>query len=249
MPSLVEIVNILSESAKKIGTIAYICGGTPRDKVMNRLSNVSDLDITTGDKSIQFLAKEASSKFPGAKFNQLDDGHSQLFLEGIKIDFSSNYNLPNLLPILQKSGLKSPTPMQMELYSRDFTCNALLMTLDLKKVLDPIGLGLDDIKKKRLRTCMPAHMTLGYDNKRVVRVLYLAAKLGFSLDVEIVDWVRRHPETLVKPDSGYVTKKLKEAFEYNAEITEKLIGDLGLWPYIPPTGDLIPYVTKNVGRI
>jgi tRNA nucleotidyltransferase/poly(A) polymerase len=249
MPSLVDIVHILSDSAKKIGTTAYICGGTPRDKVMNRLSNVSDLDITTGDKSILYLAKEVAAKFPGASFKQLDDGHSQLFLEGIKVDFSSNYNLPNLLNILQKSGLKNPTPMQMELYSRDFTCNALLMTLDLKKVLDPIGLGLDDIKKKRLRTCMPAYMTLGYDNKRVVRVLYLAAKLGFSLDAEIVDWVKKHPESLSSPDPGYVAKKLKEAFEHDAEITEKLIGELGLWPYVPPTKDLIQYVTKNVGRI
>ncbi|MES1987437.1 MAG: helix-turn-helix transcriptional regulator, partial [Pseudomonadota bacterium] len=47
------------------------------------------------------------------------------------------------------------------------------------------------IKSKTLRTCLPAAITLGYDNKRVVRILYMAAKLDFSVDQEIIDWVKQ----------------------------------------------------------
>lgn len=248
MPTLKEILNVLSQAAASVGTTAYICGGTPRDKVMGRLDNVDDLDITTGNNKIQLLAQEVATRI-GTDLKQLGDGHSQLFISGFKVDFSSNYNLPNLVPILQKAGLQSPTSMQLELYSRDFTCNAMLMTLDLKRVIDPIGLGLKDIKLKRLRTCMPAHMTLGHDHKRVVRVIYMAAKLGFSLDDEIVDWVKKHPESLITPHQNYVTDKLHEAFKYNPQIASETISKLGLWGYVPVSETLMPYLTQGVGRI
>lgn len=248
MPSLIDILEVLSQAATSVGTTAYICGGTPRDKVMGRLANVDDLDITTGDGKIQLLAKEAAAKI-GGDFKELKDGHSQLFVSGFKVDFSSNYNLPNLVPVLQKSGLQNPTPMQLELYSRDFTCNSLLMTLDLKRVIDPIGLGLTDIKRKRLRTCMPANMTLGYDHKRVARVIYMAAKLGFTLDDEIVDWVRKNPQSLVTPHQNYVTDKLHEAFEYNPQVAANVITQLGLWSHIPPSEKLTPYLSQGAGRI
>ncbi len=250
MPTLKEILDLLSQTATSVGTTAYICGGTPRDKVMGRLANVEDLDITTGDNKIQILAKEVAAKLgPNANFKQLNDGHSQLFVEGFKVDFSSNYNLPNLVPVLQKAGLKNPTSMQLELYSRDFTCNALLMTLDLKKVVDPLGLGLTDIKKKRLRTCMPAYMTLGNDHKRVARVIYMAAKLGFTLDDEIVSWVKANPQSLVSPHPNYVTDKIQEAFQYNPQVASQVISQLGLWSYIPVSDKLAPYLTQGAGRI
>jgi len=248
MPTLVEILNVLSQAATSVGTTAYVCGGTPRDKVMGRLSNVDDLDITTGDNKIQLLAKEAAVRI-GGDFKELKDGHSQLFVSGFKVDFSSNYTLPNLTPMLQKSGLASPTAMQLELYSRDFTCNAMLMTLDLKRVIDPIGLGLNDIKRKRLRTCMPAYMTLGNDHKRVARVIYMAAKLGFTLDDEIVEWVRKNPQSLITPHQNYVTDKIHEAFQYNPQVASATISQLGLWSYIPSSEKLTPYLTQGAGRI
>lgn len=216
---------------------------------MNNLSNISDLDITTGNNKIKFLAKEIALKFPNSPFREMGDGHSQINIDKLKVDFSSNYMLPGLKPILQQSGLQNPSEMQMELYSRDFTCNALLMTIDLQKILDPIGLGLNDIKRKRLRTCMPAYFTLGNDNKRVVRVIYLACKLGFELDEEIVNWIKQHPESMGTSDSAYTVKKLKSAFYYDSERAEKIISDLGLWSYVPPDKDLLPYITKNVRKI
>lgn len=248
MSSIKEILNVLSESATAVGTTAYICGGTPRDKVMGRLDNIEDLDITTGDQKIKFLVKEAASRIPNARLNESGE-HQQLFVDNFKIDFSTNYIMPNLTPVLQKSGLENPTSMQLELYSRDFTCNSLLMTLDLQKVIDPIGLGLNDIKLGRLRTCMPAYMTLGNDHKRIARIIYMAAKLNFYLDDEIVDWVKKNPQALNTPDVKYVTNKINDAFDYNPEHAAKIIDQLGLWSYVPQSEKITPYMTQGVGRI
>src|SRR5271170_2314735 len=138
-------------------SLPYICGGTPRDKLLKLLKNeVSDLDITTGDKTVHNLATEFAldlKKNYTIKSKQMDDGHTSVFIGDFKVDFSSNFVVPHVDEFLNHKGVKNPTDMQREMFSRDFTCNSLLMTLDLKKIKDPTKLGLEDIKKKVLRTC------------------------------------------------------------------------------------------------
>lgn len=247
---LSDILQLLSQTAKDVGSSApYICGGTPRDKVMGRPLVVEDIDITTGDQSIKTLAKEMAKRTAGPRtvFTEMNDGHSQLIVDNIKLDFSTNYIEPGIKNMLVKAGLKNPTPMKFELYSRDFTCNTLLMTIDLKKVVDPIGLGLKDIKAKVLRTCLPAKITLGSDHRRVVRVIYLATKLGFKVDDEIINWVKKNPVSITAHDSReYVTKKLNKSLDFNPKLTVKLIDDMGLWSYVPPSDRLIPYMAQDV---
>jgi len=247
---LTDVLQILSESAVRLGTSTpFICGGAPRDKAMGQPSNIEDIDITTGDATIHHLAKDAATKIPNSSFHQMNDGHSQLTVEGLKVDFSSNYIFPGVSSLLAKAGMRSPSSMQLELYSRDFTCNALLMSMDLKKVIDPIGLGIQDIRARTLRTCLPARLTLGSDHKRVIRILYMAAKLGFSVDPEIITWVKQNPQSIATPDKGYVTQKLGQALEKNPTITTQLMDQMGLWQYIPPSPQLTPYMSKGVGRI
>ena len=95
---------------------------------------------------------------------------------------SSNFNTPNITELLVKQGIKEPTDLQREMYSRDFTCNALLLDLDLKTVIDPTKQGVKDIHAKVIRTCLAPEITLTANKNRVVRAIYLAAKLDFDLD-------------------------------------------------------------------
>lgn len=247
---LIDILNSLSKIAKEMGkSTPYICGGTPRDKVMGRPMVIEDIDITTGDQSIKILARELAKRF-GGNYKEMLDGHSQLILDRFKLDFSTNYIEPGVDTMLINAGMKNPSQMQQELYSRDFTCNALLMTIDLKKILDPTGLGLQDIKSRTLRTCLPAKITLGSDLKRVARVIYMATKLNFKVDQEIIDWVRKNPQSIV-PDgkSDYTTKKINQALDYNPDMTVRLINTMGLWPYVLPSERLMPYISRNVGIV
>lgn len=248
---LIEILNLLSQVSKELGTSTpYICGGTPRDKAMGKPIIIEDIDITTGDNTIDILSEGMAKKLPLANFKKTPDGHAQLIINKIKLDFSTNYIQPNVDNMLINAGLNNPTLMQQELYSRDFTCNTLLMGLELKKILDPIGLGIQDINKKILRTCLPAKITLSSDNKRVARVIYLAAKLNFKVDLEIINWIKNNPNSLIediKPD--YVTKKINKALDFNPKITINLLDTMGLWPYVPPSDKLMPYISQNIRKI
>src|SRR5271157_6037180 len=141
----------------------YICGGTPRDKHMGKLQNIADLDITTGDKTVDYLSQEFAidlRKRYNVTRKTMEDGHSTLFVGSLKLDFSSNFNAPNIDQILLKMGIAKPTDMQREMFSRDFTCNAFLMTLDIKNIVDPTKRGFADIKERKIKTCLSPEITL-----------------------------------------------------------------------------------------
>ena len=225
------------------------CGGVPRDRVLGRLQDISDLDITNGEKSIDFLAKELGSQLRKTfKLNvkQMSDGHSSIFLGNLKIDFSSNFIAPNIEGELSKIGIKSPTPMQKELFSRDFTCNALLMDLDLKTISDPTNLGFRDIKKRVIKTCLVPEITLTTNKNRVVRAIYLAAKLDFDLDESMMVFIKKNPQSVKFASQHTLIEKLNKAIEFDSDKTTHLLNELNLWNYIPISKELYPYYQKRV---
>jgi len=227
----------------------FVCGGASRDKLMGRLDNISDLDITTGDKSVSLLAKETSLRL-GKDYKITakiaDDGHSSIFIGGLKIDFSSNFNTPNIDNILKRKGIKAPTDMQREIYSRDFTCNALLMSFDLKTIIDPTSCGIKDIKSKKIVCCLDPSTTLMANKNRVVRAIYLAAKLDFDVDDKIISWIKANPESVRFASEKSLTQKLNKSMDYNPDKTLKLLDKMGLWNYIPISEKLYPYYIKRI---
>lgn len=227
----------------------YICGGAPRDRYLNNLNNISDLDITTGDKTVDYLSQQFYSSL-NKKYNIvrkiMSDGHSSIYVGNLKIDFSSNFNVPNIDNFLKQRGITKPTDMQREIYSRDFTCNALLMTFDLSKVLDPTNTGLKDIKDKKIKTCLAPEITLTTNKNRVVRSIYLACKLGFDIDNSIIEFVRKNPDSINISTAKSLAEKLNDAFDKDADRASFLITKMNLWNYIPVTEKMYPYYIKNV---
>lgn len=249
---LIELLNTISEISVKNGTSKpYLCGGAARDKYLGKLKSLSDIDVTTGDKSIDFLAQEASI-YLNNKFNikkkTHEDGHVSLYFGNLKLDFSSNFNTPNIEEYLIKMGIKSPTDMEKEVFSRDFTCNALLLDFDLKNILDPTNMGFKDLDNKIIRTCLPAAITLTSNKNRVVRAIYLAAKLGFDLDQSIIDFVKKNPTSINIALAKSLNEKLNLAFQYDAERSSELISRMNLWNYIPISSQIQPYYMKHVGK-
>lgn len=227
----------------------YIVGGTTREKVLGQLEKIDDLDITTGDGTIKVLAQAVSTAL-GKQYQiqtkEMKDGHTSIFMGDLKVDFSSNFRVPNIQSILQGMGIEKATSMQQELFSRDFTCNALLMDFDLKTISDPTHKGLQDIKDKVIRTCLTPEITLTSNKNRVIRAIYLAAKLDFEVDAAIIEWVRANPASVQNSSSHLLTEKLNSALEYNADKTVKLLDQMGLWSYIPVGEKLYPFYKQRI---
>ena len=230
MVGLKEILLHIKRLAKDNGlSEPYIVGGLPRDKLLNRSRKVQDIDITSGDESIYKLAELTANTFKVVPMS-FPDGHYQVYINGIKYDFSSNYNSPDVEYFLHKAGIKDPTHMQKELFSRDFTCNTLIIPLGMRKIMDPTGLALDDIQRKVLRTPLPPRITLRDDTKRVVRAIYLGAKLGFTVERDIIVWAQNNHDKIKEEVSvGFSRRKLADATRADVQKTIQLITEMGLW--------------------
>jgi tRNA nucleotidyltransferase/poly(A) polymerase len=247
-----DLLNLIQKVSSNTGIKqTWICGGTPRDRVLGLIKNeIVDLDITTGDKKIHYLSKELElelKKVYSIKCKSLDDGHSSLIFTGndFKIDFSSNFTNKNIDKHLLVKGIKNPTDLQREMFSRDFTCNALLLTIDLKKITDPTYKGLEDIKKRVLNTCLEPNITLHDSPNRIIRTVYLSSKLDFDVPKEIVDWIIKHKDILRMENDKYLIKNINKAMEKNPERAVYLINKMDLWDILPITDSLRPYYNKK----
>lgn len=247
---LTDILKTIDAVAKKYGTSTPYCvGGIVRDKVLGILDKVDDLDLTTGDQSIKMLSQEfdilLKRKFQ-IESKTATDGHHSVFLGNFKIDFSSNFNTPNIEQILSKKGILNPTEIQKEMFSRDFTCNTLLMTMDLKQIKDPTNMGLIDIKNKVIRTCLAPEITLTTNRNRIIRAIYLSAKLDFNVDSSIIDYVRSNPSLIKFSSPKILLEKLNKATSYNLNRTVDLLNKMDLWQHIPITEQLGPYYNDHI---
>lgn len=215
--------------------------------MLGRIDQIADIDITNGDKTIDYLSQEfylELRKQFNVKRTTAQDGHSTIFLGNFKMDFSSNFNVPGIDKLLLQKGIKQPTSMQREMFSRDFTCNALLLAFDLKTLTDPTHQGFADIKAKMIKTCLAPEITLTSNKNRVIRAVYLAAKLDFDVDPKIIAYVKAHPDTVKISTHKVTIEKLNEAFKRDADKASHLLTQMGLWNYIPIPESVYPYYQK-----
>jgi len=244
-----ELLNLIARVAKEEGTSEpFIVGGVPRDKAMGRAEEIQDIDLTTGDESIKKLADAVNrvlvANYPDVSMKTFPDGHSQINVDGMKVDFSSNFKSPQVDELLKRAGAE-PDPMTAELMSRDFTVNSLLLGMDLSTIKDPTGSGMKDLNAKILKTPLPPNITLGNDPKRIPRIIYMATKLGFDVEQPIIDFVKQNPQLMEGVKDRYIADKIHDSLDKDPGKTVKLITEMNLWDYIPMTEKIRPYVGRN----
>jgi tRNA nucleotidyltransferase/poly(A) polymerase len=232
LSKLLQVLNGLAKE-KNISE-PYIVGGLPRDKTFGLITEVKDIDLTTGDKDSFALAINASKVWPDAHFRSYRDGHSSLDFKNIRIDFSNNFNLPNIEEYLKKAGIDNPTELQKEIYSRDFTINTLLQPMDLTK--DPIditGYALDDIKNKLLRTPVDPELTIGYDYRRILRALKFVLKFDLEVSSDLKKAIVKHRGGISELPIGNIKKQVNQMLKINPKKTINLLSEFKLLPIIP----------------
>lgn len=226
----------------------YICGGTPRDRYLGNLKNIADLDFTTGDKTIQYLSQEFGQRL-AKKYNVViqnhNDGHTTMTLGDFKMDFSSNFIVEGIEAILAKLGIRNPSEMQKEMFSRDFTCNSLILGLDLRTIHDPTNRAFKDLDDKIIKTCLDPAITLNSSKNRVVRAIYLSSKLGFDIDDSIIQYVQKNPQSIQVATAKGMVEKLHQAFEKDPEKAAHNISKMGVWDKIPIIEPAKPYYEKR----
>jgi len=217
----------------------YLVGGIPRDMVMGSVSDFSDFDITTNNSDITRLAITTAYTFDEL-FKIFSDGHISVYFDDYILDFSSNF-ISTKAVIYLDSKLGTKDKKLHEVYSRDFTINTLHMDIETKEISDPIGLGLDDIKRKIIRTPIPPEITISDDPRRAYRAINFAVRFGFDIDDDLVKFLKNNAKEFaddgllyVKPES--ITSIISRALEVDATRTIEYLLDVDLFSSVPLVG-------------
>ncbi|GAA4143698.1 CCA tRNA nucleotidyltransferase [Phytohabitans flavus] len=175
------IADELGRRFTKAGYELHLVGGSVRDALLGRLGD--DLDFTTDarpDDILRVLKDWAETTWEtGREFGTIGAQRHGMRLE-ITTFRSEAYDGVTRNPVVQYGN-----SLLDDLRRRDFTVNAMAVSLPEHRFTDPYG-GLDDLAARRLRTPGTPQESFGDDPLRMLRAARFAAQLRFTVDPDVV---------------------------------------------------------------
>jgi tRNA nucleotidyltransferase/poly(A) polymerase len=99
------------------------------------------------------------------------------------------------------------TTAEADIRRRDFTVNALLMDPLAGSIIDYVG-GKKDIENRLIRTIGSAHERFAEDHLRMLRAVRFAANLGYEIDPETLDAIKRNAQAIHRISAERIREEL-----------------------------------------
>jgi poly(A) polymerase/tRNA nucleotidyltransferase (CCA-adding enzyme) len=178
-----EVVSAI-ETLEKGGFEAYLVGGCVRDILLGR--EPKDWDITTNAKPEQIIPLFKKTFYENS-FGTVAVVNEDTKNEKLKVIEITPYRVEGKYSDFRHPDeIKFGESIEQDLKRRDFTVNAMAMSLSngsIKDIIDLYG-GLKDIKDKVLRSVGDASLRFNEDALRMMRAGRLATELGFTLNID-----------------------------------------------------------------
>jgi len=183
-PTHNEVFDVISAAGEAVDQDVYVVGGYVRDFYLKRTKDADELDIdfVTIGSGIE-LAQKVAEKLGTdnlSVFKQFGTAHikyNDLDLEFVGARKES-YRSDSRKPIVENG------TMEDDQMRRDFTINALSWSLNKEnygQLLDPFN-GIQDLKKKLIRTPVDPLKTFEDDPLRMMRAIRFATELQFDIE-------------------------------------------------------------------
>ncbi len=226
-------VKSVVEKLKKKGFEAYVVGGCVRDFLREKAPK--DWDVTTKARP-QEIQKVFPKSFYENRFLTVtvQTGSKEETLKEIEITtFRSEAKYTDKR---HPDEVKFAKTLKEDLARRDFTINAMALDLAAKKIslIDPFK-GEKDLKDKVIRTVGKAEERFSEDALRMMRAVRFAATLGFSIEKETKEAIKKNSPWLQAISKERVRDELiKIIMAETAAKGVDLLRELGLLKYIIP---------------
>jgi poly(A) polymerase len=185
---VLDVANELARLFEEAGARLYLVGGVVRDALLDRLSPATDLDFTTDalpSVTERVLSSWAGSIWAqGKRFGTISAAKDGRRFE-VTTHRSDEYEAGSRKPEVDFS-----TAIEADLSRRDFTVNAMALSLPDLQLVDPFG-GVDDLAARRLRTPLPAELSFTDDPLRMLRAARFIAGYGLQPEPGLVEAVTR----------------------------------------------------------
>jgi len=192
-----KIFQALSSVVTSENAEAYVIGGWVRDCLLKRENADKDIDIVVIGSGIDIARKAARKISPGIKVSVFKNFGTAMFRsKEYEIEFvgarKESYDRNSRKPIVEDGTLEDDQKR------RDFTINTLAISLNREtfgNFLDPFG-GIDDLKKKIIRTPLDPDKTFSDDPLRMMRAIRFATQLNFTIEERTFDSIKENAERI-----------------------------------------------------
>lgn len=239
---------LITKASQILGYETYVIGGYVRDLILDRPSN--DIDIVTVGSGIE-LAKKTAMMIKDKKDVKYYGryGTAMIRMSDKEIEFvgarKESYNPSSRKPVVENGTLED------DLNRRDFTINAMAISLNdnnFGELMDPFD-GLQDIKNKIIRTPLDPDITYSDDPLRMMRAIRFATQLGFNIEEESFNAIKRNAKRIVIISMERVNGELnKILLSKKPSVGFKLLDDSGLLDIIFPQLSALKGVDVQNGR-
>lgn len=179
--------------ADERGLRAFVVGGYVRDYYLRRPS--TDIDVVvvgSGIEVAEALAAELHARVSVFK----TFGTAMVRSRGVEVEFvgarKESYSHDSRKPQVE------PGTLEDDQRRRDFTINAMAWSLNgdsFGELVDPFG-GMEDLEACIIRTPCDPDVTFSDDPLRMMRAVRFASQLGFSIEEETFEAIRRNRERI-----------------------------------------------------
>ncbi|HVD98673.1 MAG TPA: HD domain-containing protein [Cytophagaceae bacterium] len=204
-----KIFEILTESAAQLGLETYLVGGYVRDLILKR--PCKDIDVVCVGSGIELAMQVAKNIGPDTHVSIFKNfGTAMLRYHNWEVEFvgarKESYDRKSRNPVVENGTLED------DQNRRDFTINALAISLNKKNygdLVDPFG-GIDDLKKKIIRTPLDPNVTFSDDPLRILRAIRFAAQLKFDIEPSTFEAISTNKERIEIISMERVTTELNK---------------------------------------
>ena len=178
-----EIFKIISQAGTDVGQPVYVVGGYVRDFFLERTKEGDlDIDFVTVGSGIK-LAQKVAGLLDAQKLSVFKRfGTAHIRYQGMDLEFvgarKESYRRNSRKPVVEDGTLED------DQLRRDFTINALSWSLNEEsygELKDPFE-GIQDLKKKLIRTPVDPLQTFDDDPLRMMRAIRFATQLQFDIE-------------------------------------------------------------------
>ncbi len=203
------VFEIVGTQANRLGMHAFVVGGWVRDLIMNR--PCKDIDFVCVGSGIELARSVAKALGPDVRVTVFKNfGTAHITWQDYQFEFvgarKESYRSDSRKPVVEDGTLED------DQWRRDFTINAMAIRLNDKEfgeLIDPFN-GLEDIRKKIIRTPADPKITFSDDPLRMMRAVRFASQLSFDIDADTFAAITEMAERLKIVSQERITDELNK---------------------------------------
>jgi tRNA nucleotidyltransferase/poly(A) polymerase len=230
------------QTLREHGYSAYLVGGCVRDLVLDR--EPADYDVATSATPQEVMRIFPLTYAVGAQFGvvlvpigqkeeEADDARDGV-PDKYAIEVATYRSDGDYSDGRHPDQVQFSTEARLDVQRRDFTINGLLLDPATSDVLDFVG-GLDDLKRKVVRTIGDPHRRFDEDKLRMLRAVRFAARFGYAIDGATIAAIRERASQIHQVSRERIRDEiLKMLTEGRAKRAFELLDETGLLEQILP---------------